>query len=62
MRVTVNGHPRELPDDARLFSLVAEPRGVAVALNGVVVRAADWPATVLREQDRIEVVSAHQGG
>lgn len=62
MHVTVNGTPQELPDDARLSSLVADSRGVAVALNGVVLRAADWPATVLREQDRIEVVSAHQGG
>ena len=62
MRVTVNGLPRELPEDTRLPSLVPGGRGVAVALNGVVVRAADWPATVLRDHDNVEVVTARQGG
>ncbi|MCW2789278.1 MAG: thiamine biosynthesis protein ThiS [Aeromicrobium sp.] len=62
MHVTVNGQPREVPDGARLPSLVADARGVAAAVNGVVVRGSDWPSTVLREDDRIEVVTARQGG
>ncbi|MQA82456.1 MAG: sulfur carrier protein ThiS [Streptosporangiales bacterium] len=62
MQVTVNGHFRELPEETRLAGLVSDPRGVAVALNGAVVRAADWPTTVLSEHDRIEVVTARQGG
>jgi len=36
--------------------------GVAVARNGEVVRRAEWPATALAEGDRIELVSATQGG
>jgi thiamine biosynthesis protein ThiS len=35
---------------------------VAVALNGVVVRATAWPSTELGERDRVEIVTARQGG
>lgn len=37
-------------------------RGVAVALNGAVVRRADWAETVLKSGDKVEVVLARQGG
>ena len=50
------------PGDPRLTDLVPDPRGVAVAVNGSVVRAADWSRTRLRDDDRVEVVTAHQGG
>lgn len=62
MHVSVNGLPRELPDDSPLSVLVPDRRGVAVAVNGAVVRSVDWAATRLREHDHVEVVSAHQGG
>lgn len=62
MHVIVNGEDREVPDALRLSDLVPDPRGVAVAVNGAVVRSADWSATVLAAADRVEVVSAHQGG
>jgi sulfur carrier protein len=62
MNVFVNGEPRVLPDRASLGTLVPDRRGVAVAVNGAVIRAADWHRTVLREDDRVEVVTAHQGG
>jgi sulfur carrier protein len=38
------------------------PRGVAVAVNGAVVRRADWATTCLSEGDRVEVLTATQGG
>lgn len=62
MHLIVNGEPRRVADGLRVADLVAQPRGVAVAVNGAVVRAADWPVTELREGDRVEVVTAHQGG
>ncbi|MDQ4051137.1 MAG: sulfur carrier protein ThiS [Actinomycetota bacterium] len=66
MRLSVNGRPYELPDDTVLTGLVTalapDPRGVAVALNGSVVPAVEWTVTSLREGDRVEVVTAHQGG
>ncbi len=66
MQVIVNGEPREVPDDATVASVVESvtdaPSGVAVALNAEIVRRADWPATTVREADRLEVLTAVQGG
>ena len=66
MRLSVNGHPHELPEGAVLTGLVAavvaDSRGIAVALNGSVVRVDEWPAILLNEGDLVEVVTAHQGG
>lgn len=66
MHLTVNGRPHDAPEGCVLTDLVATlvtyPKGTAAALNGTVVRAVDWPATVLRPGDRVEVVTATTGG
>jgi sulfur carrier protein len=66
MTVIVNGEPREVPDGATVASVVAAvtqaTAGVAVALNDEVVRRAEWPATPVRNADRLEVLTAVQGG
>ncbi|MFF5174896.1 sulfur carrier protein ThiS [Micromonospora sp. NPDC000089] len=66
MRLIVNGAGRELPGGATVADLVGavtdQRRGLAVAVNGEVVPRGGWPATVLRDGDRVEVLSAAQGG
>jgi sulfur carrier protein len=66
MQVIINGERREVPDDATVASVVESvtraPAGVAVALNGEIVRRADWATTVPRDADRLEVLTAVQGG
>ena len=70
MNLTVNGQPRacEAADIETLFRIEAEetgienPQGIAIALNGRVVRRRDWAATPVNEGDRIEIVRAMQGG
>jgi sulfur carrier protein len=66
MRIIVNGEPRELPDGASVAQAVASvttaASGVAAALNDEVVRRSAWEATTLREADRLEVLTAVQGG
>jgi sulfur carrier protein len=66
MTLTVNGRPEPLPGQGTVSDLVARrglaPTGVAVAVNGTVVRAADWASTRLRDGDAVEVVTARQGG
>jgi thiazole synthase len=68
MRVELNGEARELPAGATLEIAVresgAEPdaRGVAAALDGEVIPRGEWPATELREDQRVEVLAAIQGG
>ncbi|MBW8480894.1 sulfur carrier protein ThiS [Actinomadura parmotrematis] len=66
MRVTVNGEARELPDGTTVADAVAAvtpaASGVAAALNDEVVRRAAWAATPLADADRLEVLTAVQGG
>ena len=64
----VNGEPRDVPEGSTIEDLLrllgrdpATP-GVAVAVNEAVVRRADWAATALAEGDRVELVTASQGG
>ena len=64
----VNGQEREVPAGTVVGQLVAElvgapdPRGVAVAVNGEVVPRAAWGSTVVGSGDRVEVLTASQGG
>lgn len=66
MNVNVNGATRQLTAEASVADAVAAlttaPKGVAVALNGEVVPRGEWPATPLSDGDRIEVLTASQGG
>jgi sulfur carrier protein len=66
MTITVNGDAAELPDRCTLGELVRiripDARGVAAAVNGVVVPRARHEALVLAEGDRVEIVTAVQGG
>ncbi|MGP4025232.1 sulfur carrier protein ThiS [Actinomadura sp. 3N407] len=66
MKVSVNGEPRELPEGASVAEVVASVTaagtGVAAALNGEVVRRSAWESTALRDDDRLEVLTAVQGG
>ncbi|RFU41330.1 sulfur carrier protein ThiS [Actinomadura logoneensis] len=66
MKVFVNGEPRDLPEAASVADAVAAvtdaPSGVAAALNDEVVSRSAWAATRLTEADRLEVLTAVQGG
>jgi len=68
MRIELNGEPRELAAGATLADAVRESgagdgaRGVAVALDGVVVPRAEWEATALAGGQSVEVLAAIQGG
>lgn len=62
MRILVNGSPREVLPHCSLATLVERREGVAAALNGEVVRGADWDATLLHDGDEVEVLTALQGG
>ncbi|MEU9703293.1 sulfur carrier protein ThiS [Streptomyces sp. NPDC014870] len=64
--VSVNGEARVLAApttlDALVTTLTAAPTGVAAAVNETVVPRSQWSATVLGEGDRVEVLTAVQGG
>ena len=66
--VTLNGERRAVPAgltvEALLRHVGRDPAlpGVAVAVGDRVVRRADWPATPVSDGDRVEVITAAQGG
>jgi sulfur carrier protein len=66
MEVVINGLPRQVADEMSLAHAVSllttSARGVAAAVNGEVVRRAAWESTRLAAGDRVEVITAVQGG
>jgi sulfur carrier protein len=69
MSFSVNGAEAPLPSPATIGALVASMteraaggRGIAVALNGEVVPRSRWDDTPLEPGDRVEVLTAAQGG
>ncbi|WP_328317025.1 sulfur carrier protein ThiS [Streptomyces sp. NBC_00388] len=65
-QVSVNGAARAIAADTSLDVLVATlttaPSGVAAAVNETVVPRGLWSATVLTDGDRVEILTAVQGG
>ncbi|PPA59553.1 sulfur carrier protein ThiS [Micromonospora chalcea] len=66
MELIVNGTGRTLPEGVTVAEVVRtvtdRERGLAVAVNGEVVPRGGWSASVLQVGDRVEVLSATQGG
>ncbi|NEC64611.1 sulfur carrier protein ThiS [Streptomyces sp. SID9727] len=66
LTVSVNGAPAVVAPGTTLDALVATltdaPTGVAAALNETVVPRGQWPAAALTDGDRVEVLTAVQGG
>jgi len=66
VEITLNGTPRSVESSTSISTLVEElampERRLAVELNGIVVRKADWPETILKADDRIEIVHFVGGG
>ncbi|MBD0743258.1 sulfur carrier protein ThiS [Streptomyces sp. CBMA152] len=66
LTVSVNGEVRDLAAGTTLDVLVATltpaPAGVAAAVNEMVVPRGEWSATTLGDGDRVEVLTAVQGG
>jgi sulfur carrier protein len=66
LRIYVNGEPKDLPADLSLLDLIEWLRlgkeRVAAELNGLVVPRANWQATRLKADDRVEIVHFVGGG
>jgi len=66
LRIIVNGESRELSEPITLAQLITsldlKPEQVAIELNQVVIRRASWENTLLKHDDRVEVVHFVGGG
>ena len=66
MKVFVNGVQKDFETPLSLAQLIAQldlpaPR-IAIELNREVVRRSDWGSTMLKDDDRIEIVHFVGGG
>ena len=66
MRILINGEAKECEEGIPLSALIEllelPPQRIAIELNREVVRRADWNRTVLRNEDRLEIVHFVGGG
>ncbi len=66
MLVSVNGGPDHVPDGTTVDDVVVRlgrgKSGLAVAVNDEVVPRSRWASTALQAGDRVEVLTAAQGG
>ena len=64
--ITLNGQPHDVPGDCTVAAAVAllttSDTGCAVAVNDEVVPRHDWASRPLSPGDRVEVLTAVQGG
>ena len=66
MKVFVNGEGREVGIAISLAELITQldlpAARIAIELNREVVRRSDWGSTMLKDEDRIEIVHFVGGG
>jgi thiamine biosynthesis protein ThiS len=66
LRVYVNGESREVQGNPSLAELITEldlpAARIAVEVNREVVRRGEWANTMLRDDDKIEIVHFVGGG
>ena len=66
LRIQLNGQPREVEDSLSLPDLIAsldlKPEQIAIELNQTVIRRVHWQSTLLREDDKVEIVHFVGGG
>jgi thiamine biosynthesis protein ThiS len=66
LRIHVNGEPRDIEEGLSLSQFVAslslKPDQIAVELNHTVVRRAAWEETLLKADDKVEIVHFVGGG
>ncbi len=68
MNIKINGESVQIAEKMSLEEFVImrlnkkEPRGIAVAVNDMIVPKSKWNETAVNENDSIEIVHAVQGG
>ena len=66
MRILINGEPREVEEKMSLPKLIAvlnlKAEQIAIELNHNVVRRAQWENTLLKVDDKVEIVHFVGGG
>lgn len=67
MVVFINSEETQLSDTVSIEQALSENgfaslKGIAVALNDEVIPKTEWPSTLLKENDKVLIIKATQGG
>jgi len=66
MKIEINGDPKDLQNPTNLNQLIQElkvdTKGMAVAINNQVIPKIEWEQTPLKDQDKVLLITATQGG
>jgi len=69
MEIKINGNPKSITVETRtvkdillLEGFVLPIKGIAVAVNEKLVPQSEWQLTEIQEQDRVDILTAFQGG
>ncbi len=67
MKVNINSKTHELPEKSSINQALkhinmSDFNGTAVAVNGEVVSKKQWNSTIIKNNDKILVIRASQGG
>jgi sulfur carrier protein len=68
VKIIVNGNEKNMDEGADLIDLLTQSKlnndkpGVAVAINDDVISTSKWKNIKLKQNDRIEIIRAVQGG
>lgn len=67
MTISVNNTLFQLPDGATVDQVLATMginslNGVAVAVNNHIIKKEDWSSCKLKQQDKVVLIRASQGG
>ena len=65
--IQINGNPFQAEENAYLSSVlkkegIFDSKGIAVAVNNIVIPKSNWEITLLKENDSILIINASQGG
>ena len=53
--------PETIPEVLKRIN-IPEPKGIAVAVNNAVIAKMDWEKFTIKENDKVTVIRATQGG
>jgi sulfur carrier protein len=66
MKIEINGKPEEILEKTNLKKLIdsklKDTKGVAIAINDVVIPKVQWPEKHLESNDKVLFIKATQGG
>jgi len=67
MNITINKEPKKIGADFRLLQLLKDIKlinkeGIAIAVNNQVITKSGWEQFRLKENDKITIIKATQGG